>query len=133
MRSLVVDTNIVSYVYKKDSRADLYEPHLADAITVISFMTLAEMERWALARNWSAKRRAEMLEKVLGRFAVIESDHTLCRMWAEVSEAVRRQGRHIETADAWIAATALLYGAELVTHNAGDFNFVPGLTVITEA
>src|SRR5687767_2855832 len=117
MRSMVVDTDVVSYIYKKDTRAALYEPHIEDAVTVISFMTLAEMERWALARNWGAKRRAEMLEKVLGRFAVIESDHALCRQWAVVTEIARRQGRKIETADVWIAATAILYGSELVTHN----------------
>jgi tRNA(fMet)-specific endonuclease VapC len=74
-----------------------------------------------------------MLEKVLGRFAVIESDHSLCRQWAVVTETARRQGRKIETADAWIAATAILYGSELVTHNAADFNYLPGLTIITEA
>lgn len=133
MRSMVVDTDVVSYIYKKDTRAALYEPHLVDAITVISFMTLAEMERWALARNWGAKRLADMLEKVLGRFAVIESDHALCRQWAVVTEIARRAGRKIETADAWIAATAILYGAELVTHNAADFNFLPGLQIITES
>jgi tRNA(fMet)-specific endonuclease VapC len=132
MRSMVVDTDVVSYIYKKDTRAALYEPHLVNAITVISFMTLAEMERWAIARNWGAKRRADMLEKVLGRFAVIESDHALCWQWAVVTEIARRTGRKIETADAWIAATAILYDAELVTHNAADFNFLPGLQIITE-
>jgi predicted nucleic acid-binding protein len=36
-------------------------------------------------------------------------------------------------ADAWIAATALEYGLELVTHNAADFQAIAGLRVITEA
>jgi tRNA(fMet)-specific endonuclease VapC len=96
-------------------------------------MTLAELERWAIVRNWGAQRHAEMLTAVLGRFAIIESNHALCRQWAEVSEAARRVGRVIRPNDAWIAATALLYGAELVTHNASDFDFLPGLQVITEA
>lgn len=46
--------------------------------------------------------------------------------------AARRAGRPIQTADAWIAATALLYGATLVTHNAADFAGVPGLLVVAE-
>jgi len=50
-----------------------------------------------------------------------------------VTEAARRMGRVIRPNDAWIAATALLYGGELVAHNAADFNFLPGLTIITEA
>jgi predicted nucleic acid-binding protein len=133
MRAMIVDTDVVSYIYKKDTRAAKYEPHLVNAITSISFMTLAELERWAIARNWGAQRHAEMLTTVLGRFAVIESNHALCRKWGEVSEVARRVGRVIRPNDAWIAATALLYGAELVTHNASDFNFLPRLQIITEA
>jgi tRNA(fMet)-specific endonuclease VapC len=41
--------------------------------------------------------------------------------------AARRNGRRIETADAWIAATALLYNAPLLTHNKSDYLGVPGL------
>jgi predicted nucleic acid-binding protein len=41
--------------------------------------------------------------------------------------AARRNGRRIETADAWIAATALLYDAPLLTHNEADYLGVPGL------
>jgi predicted nucleic acid-binding protein len=83
MRAMVVDTDVVSYIYKKDRRAAKCEPHLVNAITSISFMTLAEMERWAVSRNWGLRRHAEMLSIVLGRFAVIESgygnDSALCR------------------------------------------------------
>jgi len=53
--------------------------------------------------------------------------------WAEVMVAARRAGRRLETADAWIAATAVLYNAPLITHNASDYLGVPGLQVITEA
>jgi predicted nucleic acid-binding protein len=44
--------------------------------------------------------------------------------------AAQAAGRRIETADAWIAATALLYDAPLVTHNGSDFLGVPGLRLI---
>jgi tRNA(fMet)-specific endonuclease VapC len=43
----------------------------------------------------------------------------------------RKAGRRIETADAWIAATALLYDAPLLTHNEADYRGVPGLRVVT--
>jgi hypothetical protein len=42
----------------------------------------------------------------------------------------RANGRRIEAADAWIAATALLYGAALVTHNPKDYLGVPNLHVL---
>jgi hypothetical protein len=35
-------------------------------------------------------------------------------------------------ADAWIASTAIVYDAPLITHNGGDYSGVPGLNVITE-
>lgn len=41
--------------------------------------------------------------------------------------AARKNGRRIETADAWVAATALLYDAPLLTHNKSDYAGVPGL------
>jgi predicted nucleic acid-binding protein len=43
----------------------------------------------------------------------------------------RANGRRIDTADAWIAATALLYGAPLITHNPKDYLGVPELKVLT--
>ena len=44
--------------------------------------------------------------------------------------AARRAGRRLETADAWIAATAMLYDAPLATHNASDYLGVPGLKIL---
>jgi hypothetical protein len=45
--------------------------------------------------------------------------------------AAQAAGRRIETADAWIAVTALLYDAPLVTHNGSDYLGVPGLKLIS--
>jgi predicted nucleic acid-binding protein len=45
--------------------------------------------------------------------------------------AARANGRRIEVADPWIAATALLYSAELVTHNPKDYLGIPNLKVLT--
>lgn len=49
---------------------------------------------------------------------------------AVVAEAVSlRQGRKMTLGDALIAATALVYGRVLLTHNTGDFADIPGLRV----
>jgi len=53
--------------------------------------------------------------------------HVLVLKWAEAMVAARRNGRRIETAGAWIASTALLYVAPLLTHNKTDYLGVPGL------
>jgi predicted nucleic acid-binding protein len=128
---VVVDTDVVSFSFKRDTRAFAYKPHLNDRQLIISFMTLAELDAWVIERNWGARRKAE-LEEYLRPFVVEQSDREMCRWWATVRNVARRNGRRIDVGDAWIAATAMFYGIPLVTHNPDDFAGVDGLTVITE-
>jgi predicted nucleic acid-binding protein len=126
MKPVVLDTDVVSFLFKSDSRAQSYLPQLRDRQWFISFMTEAELEQWALLANWSGKR-IDWLRFFLSRFVVVPSSHDLVLKWAEAMVAARRSGRRIETADAWIAATALLYDVPLLTHNKADYAGVPGL------
>jgi predicted nucleic acid-binding protein len=126
MKPIVLDTDVVSFLFKTDTRAQIYLPQLQDREWFISFMTEAELEQWALLANWSEKR-VEWLRLFLGRFVVVPSSHDLVMEWAGAMVAARRNGRRIETADAWIAATALLYDVPLLTHNKADYLGVPGL------
>ena len=130
--AVAVDTDVVSYIFKDDTRASLYRPHLADQIAVISFTTLAELERWPLTANWGARRR-QQLKTHLRRYGVQYSSASLCRLWAEVMDNARQSGQTISVSDAWIAATALQLGVPLVTHNRADFAGVAGLTIISES
>src|SRR5438094_9473720 len=114
MKPIVLDTDVVSFLFKADSRAALYLPHLENRQWFISFMSEAELEQWALLANWSSKR-VEWLRLLMGRCAIVPSSRGLVLKWAEVMVAARRSGSRIETADAWIAATALLYDAPLLT------------------
>ncbi len=133
MRAFIVDTNVASFIFKKDTRGEFYKQYVNDdAVTAISFQTLAELEQWAVLRKWGQRKREELATFVSDRFIVVDSNEALCRMWAEVRGLAQRAGRHIDVADAWIAATAILYDAELVTHKSGHFDFLPGLTVITK-
>jgi tRNA(fMet)-specific endonuclease VapC len=127
-----VDTDVVSFLFKRDPRAEWYRLHLTGKLLVLSFMTVAELDRWALARNWGQNRRTRM-DEYLRNFIVHPFDRVLCQKWAEVSDCARRNGRRIECADAWIAATAVLHNIPLVTHNSKDFAGVDGLSVISEA
>jgi tRNA(fMet)-specific endonuclease VapC len=131
MTPVVVDTDVVSFLFKNDSRARLYLPHLRDRQWLISFMTEAELEQWALLSNWQANR-IEWLRIFLGRFVIVPSSRDLVLKWAEVMVKARRSGRRLETADAWIAATAVLYNAPLITHNVTDYRGVPGLKLVAE-
>jgi len=128
---VVVDTSVVSFLFRGDTRADRYLPHLAGKLLTLSFMTLAELDQWALEHHWGAARQQRLAEH-LADCTVHPYDRDLCRWWASVRVACRRIGQPIDGADAWIAATALLYGIPLVTHNPGHFTRVPGLMVISE-
>ena len=130
--AVVVDTDVVSFLYKGDTRSAAYRAHLDGQLPIISFMTLAELEQWTLARHWGARRRQDLLI-YLRRYLVEQSSPELCRRWAEATASARRAGRPILTGDAWVAATALSYDVPLVTNNPGDFAGVAGLTVISEA
>jgi predicted nucleic acid-binding protein len=132
MSPVVLDTDVVSFLFKGDRRAQSYIPHLRDRQWLISFMTQAELEQWALLSNWSPKR-IEWLRVFLGRFVIVPSSRDLVLKWAEAMVAARRNGRRLETADAWIAATAVLHYAPLISHNARDYLGVPKLKLITES
>ncbi len=62
MSDAVIDTDVMSFLFKRDSRADLYKPHLEGRRLVVSFMTIAELEAWALIRNWGVTKKVRMRE-----------------------------------------------------------------------
>lgn len=133
MPSVVVDTCVVSYLFKGGTRAGQYRRHLQGNTPVISFMTLAELYRWALERNWGPRKVATM-DAYLQRYLIYPFNRALCMQWAVAKVQAQRGGRTMKTDDAWIAATALLYGIPLVTHNRRHFEVLePGLTVISES
>ncbi len=128
---LVVDTNIVSLIFKGDTRAALYQSHLLGEDKLISFMPLAELRLWASRKNWGERRKQE-LENYLSEYAVFYADNDLCTAWVQVRESSRLNGKPIDTADAWVAAVALLLNVPLVTHNRTHFEGVNNLTIISE-
>src|SRR5262245_12278280 len=131
MNAAIVDTDVVSMLFKGDSRAQRYRDHISGRLLGISFMTLAELQRWQLERQWGPFRRVELTE-YLSRYVVLPASRAICAKWADVSWQARRKGRPIQTADAWIAASALHFQVPLISHNAGDYAAVDDLQVICE-
>jgi predicted nucleic acid-binding protein len=127
----VVDTDVVSFLFRRDTRAEAYRPYLTGRIVVVSFMTVAELDRWALQRNWGAARQ-EQMARFLERFMIMLADRALCQAWARAADQARRRGRPILTADAWIAATALTLNVPLVTNNRADYAGVVDLRLLPD-
>jgi predicted nucleic acid-binding protein len=132
MTKVVVDTDVVSYVFKNHPFGSRYDSELAGRITLISFMTVAEMERWMLQYHWG-EQRVQLLRTFLQKFTVVPSSPDLCRKWAEVMVSAQAAGRRIEGTDAWIAATAMMHDAAVLTNNRKDYLGVTGLTLISHA
>jgi tRNA(fMet)-specific endonuclease VapC len=131
MTTLIVDTDVVSFLLKGDTRAQLYRPHLQGRTLALSFMTVAELYQWAYVRNWG-DRKLTRLEEQLHRYVIVPFDNELCKQWASISVQRQRMGRPMSAQDAWIAATALRHDCPLVTHNSDDFSDITGLEVISE-
>jgi predicted nucleic acid-binding protein len=93
-------------------------------------MTEAELEQWILIASWGPAR-SQRFEQFMRRFVSVPSSRDLILRWAYVMATARANGHRIESADAWVAATALLYGGAVVTHNAKDFVGIPDLVVDT--
>lgn len=130
MSQVLLDTDVVSYLFKNDPRAERFLPHLQGRRQIISFMTEAELEQWILQSRWGVLR-VERFREFMLRFVVIPSSRDLVVKWAHAMVGARSAGRRIEAADAWIAATALLYDAPLLTHNPTDYLGVAGLKIVT--
>lgn len=130
--AVVVDTDVVSFWQKGDSRGAAYDQILMGRTLVLSFQTVAELLRWAVEHRWSPSRRLA-LDAYLARFLVVPFTFALAREWAEVMAATRRAGRTLLAGDAWVAATARLYGVPLATHNRRHFANVPGLVLVSFA
>jgi len=132
MNAAVIDTNIVSFIIKADTRAALYKHHMEDKAWILSFMSFAELHRWAIKWHWKTPRLSKLDHYLSASYTIHYADDVLCRKWAEVREECRKKGRAIDTDDAWIAATALILDLPLVTHNYKHFAHVEGLKVLSE-
>jgi len=127
--AIVVDTDVLSFIFKKDTRARLFESHLVNVPKFISFMTFAELRSWELQSSWG-QSKSQMFELLLSDFGVIYADGKLCNIWANTTNESKKKGRPISTADAWIAATALMFEIPLVTNNRKHFEHLPGLSIL---
>ena len=129
--SIVVDTDVVSYLFRGSPLGENYIPILENRQAVISFMTLAELLLWPLRSQWGEARERRLRNFLDERFEVCFPDGELCALWAEIRHRGYAKGHPVEPSDAWIAATALYFHAPLVTHNERQYRDIDRLEIIT--
>jgi predicted nucleic acid-binding protein len=94
----------------------------------ISAITLAELYTWAL-RAKVAPRRLQGVLDLLSDLAVVDFTPDVARRFGEVQASLLDKGQRAPQLDLLIAATALVHGLTVVTHNQRHFLIVPGLSV----
>ena len=57
---VVVDTNVVSYIFRGDGKAAYYLRRIRDRRALISFQTLEEVWYGAYSAGWGDRRRSEL-------------------------------------------------------------------------
>ena len=93
-----------------------YEAHLVGATINISVQTIAEMRLGALNKNWGAQSIGT-LEAFLASLMLVDYKSRLGYRRAQIMHEARSLGRRLEAGDAWVAATALLLNALLLTRD----------------
>lgn len=132
MEHILLDTDVLSYTLKKDTRSAYYLPYLSsDKVLAISFQTVAELYFWAEKHSWGNPKWTK-LQSNLKKFVVVPYDKKLAHIWAKIVTERERNGKPISCADAWIAACALRHSAVLLTHNKKDFEGITGLEIVSQ-
>lgn len=130
MRSALIDTNVVSTLFSEaNPNYHKCQRAIDDRLPLISFMTRAEVLLWPKVNGWGKRREGDLILH-LSSFTTLYADDRTCELWSQVKRSAKNCGRPIETADAWIAATALQYEIPLITLNHRDFNFLDDLELI---
>ena len=118
-RRIILDTDAASLSIKNALPPALLR-ELLGAQVGITFITLGELHRWALLRNWGPPKVAG-LEAWLSTRPTLPYNDAVARTWGEISAHASRRGRPRPQNDSWIAACCLAYDLPLATLNIKDF------------
>jgi tRNA(fMet)-specific endonuclease VapC len=131
MRYFLLDTNFVFIQLRDSARLQsvtaahrLYDE---DALLMVSVVTVAELYSLAKRNNWGEKRLSA-LQTTLQRLYTVDIQRTnqaLLQAYVDIDNHSLRIGRKMSKNDLWIAATAAVANATLVTTDA-DFEHLDG-------
>lgn len=121
MRYFIFDTNFL-LIHLRDStklKAVIEDHRLEenDAVKLISVVTVAEIYTIARRNGWGEKLQ-KSLEQFLFNFIIVDissEDKDLMQAYVEIELISQSQGKKMGKNDVWIAATAKVAGATLIT------------------
>ena len=130
MPERILDTNILlAYVRGKELYAKIeaqFALRTSSLPPIISVVSEGELRALALQFDWGAARRQEM-ERYLAYFTIVPLPFSdVVKTYAEIDDYSRRNGVAMGKNDIWIAATASVTGARLLTTDK-DFDHLGGV------
>lgn len=115
---VVLDTSVVLHLYRgKSTGVALHaavETMLAGERPVLSAVTVGEALAFAARRGWGTNNTQKLRDQ-LARCVVVGLDGDLFDRYADIDAWTKKQGRSLSDNDVWIAATAAMLNATLVT------------------
>lgn len=126
---ILADTDVFSYVFRGDVRAEFFRAFFMHRTLALSFMTVGQLYYGAYRAGWEAPHIAR-LESQIKNYIVLQYDYLICKQWAQIRRECEVKGLRIEDSDAWIAACARHYDCALATNNGRHFRNIGGLTLI---
>jgi predicted nucleic acid-binding protein len=129
MRKYALDSNILSYLLKGDTKIlkRVESESLAGSEISIPPIVYYEVKRGLLAVN--SVNKMKMFLSLCSENAVGDMNIGVMDIAADIYVSFRKLGRAVEDADILIAAFCLEHGYTLVTHNVRHFEGVKGLKV----
>ncbi len=126
---VLLDTNVLSYALRQSPLGSYYERQRAGRIGYVACVTPEELYFGAEKRKWGDRRR-RALDAFIAEYVLLPTGLDIARISARLRAERECDGRALDYADAWIAATAFHYGLPLLTHD-GDFEGIEGLHIVT--
>jgi predicted nucleic acid-binding protein len=126
---LLIDTNIVSYIFKETALGTAYARLIDGRATAITLLSIAELSAGVSRGRWGYEK-VERLDALVSRFVPVPGTAEVANLCGVLLGRCREIGRAMDWPDAWAAATAIWLDVPLVTHDR-DVEGVPGLRVVT--
>src|SRR5947209_579423 len=85
----LLDTDVARFLFKKSPRGARFRPLIKGKRLAMSFVSVAELFKWTVKRQWSTERVAQ-LEATLRRYVVVPYDRDWA--WAKVMATCEARG-----------------------------------------
>lgn len=106
MSLVVLDTDVASTILRQ-RLPDRARARLAGKIVFITFITLGELTKWTVLRDWGPRRLADLADW-RRNVGVLPYDEDVATAWGELQARAQRRGRPRPVNDTWIAACCLV-------------------------